>query len=125
MSFTSQMVFPDNADPANSIAYDTISTNGLSTLRAVAGRDLDKPLECRISHEVSKDKSRQSSVILFDQVEEDTSGEFPVLGNLRVMLKIQFDRSVITEANVLDRIQHIANFISADANITKMLNREH
>lgn len=124
MSFNDTITLT-KADDTTTEDFTEISTVGLKSTRAVAGRELDQPKELVISHEVAKNKKRINSVLIIDQTEEDATPEVPVLGDLRVMMKVSYDTSVITAAQIKDAVHQVCDFFGVTANMDKFLNREH
>lgn len=124
MSYNSAITLTKNDDTTD-VVYDQISTINLSTTRAVSGRELDQPKEMKISHELNKAKTRTNSVIILDETNDVGTAEIPNIGSLRVQCKISYDNSVITAAQILDAVAELTSFLNVDANVTKLLNREH
>lgn len=101
-------------------SFVEVSRDNKSTLRSVAGRPLDEPHTLKISHETSGKKT--NTAVMLDRTKIDAD-EVTVL-NARVLVKLTYD-SGMTAADIEDMVRQVANFISDNANIVKLENKEH
>lgn len=102
------------------------SVRPLSATYADNNQQLDNPRTLTISHEVGK-SGQVSSAIILDDVLSIPVGNSLVNDRIRVLHKIQYNPfggrpglAAAIRASVLD----LANFVSDDDNLSKILNKE-
>lgn len=87
---------------------------------------LSNPRTLQISHEIAK-SGRVSTAVIIDDTATVTLGSSLVADNVRALIKISYNplggRAELTAA-VKAAIAQINAFMSVEANVTKLLNRE-
>lgn len=117
--FTSDITIGSNT-------FSKTVTRPTSASYADNNQTLSNPRILQISHETAK-SGRVSSAVILDDTANITVGSNLIASNVRVLVKISYnplegraDLTAAIKAAILD----LNTFLGADANVTKLLNKE-
>jgi hypothetical protein len=126
MSFATGLALsPDNltAVVTNQVTYDLTVMNGPSSIRRVAGLDLDTPKVLTISHETVAKTGVKRHLVRFDHTFQDATDP-TIVGTISFYVNVIVPPVVATFALVEDMAATLQNFLSTSGNLAKILNEE-